>query len=122
MENEQTSGAGDFVAWARQKLGLPADTAKEAVLEALEQRIGAATKSPATDSTSTLKRLSSEPRVIDLSTLDSLDERGARNRDSAERLLLEHDGWTVKTKKNGTVKRDASGRPKLVRRTARSKE
>jgi hypothetical protein len=39
--------------------------------------------------------------------------------DAAEKLLLEHGDWTVKTKKDGSIKRDANGRPKLVRRDAK---
>jgi hypothetical protein len=40
----------------------------------------------------------------------------ALSQEAAEKLLLERDGWTVKTRKDGSIKRDANGRPKLVRR------
>jgi hypothetical protein len=43
------------------------------------------------------------------------------SRDKAEALLLEGDGFTAKRRKDGTLKRDANGRPILVRRTKEGK-
>ncbi len=44
------------------------------------------------------------------------ERRVTATEDAAEKLLLERDGWTVKTKKDGAIKRDAYGRPRLERR------
>lgn len=44
------------------------------------------------------------------------ERRISLSQEAAEKLLLERDGWTVKTRKDGSIKRDANGRPRLVRR------
>ena len=205
-ENKPASAPGgvNLLAWARQKLGLPADATDEAVLAALEQRIDAAAQAPAVaaaeggaltqltrevkdarDEAQAAKKLVAELReqktqekkkrdeeAVQLARQSSADaglpipedtcklalslfskdeDQAARellsaytarakdrrlaaartfegkvdatgegkvalSQEAAEKLLLERDGWTVKTRKDGSIKRDANGRPILVRR------
>jgi len=203
-EDKPPQGSVNLLAWARQKLGLPADATEEAVMAALEQRIAAAAQAPGTaatgiesinqltrevkdarDEAQAAKKLVAELRdqktqekkkrdeeAVQLARQTSADaglpipedackltlalfakdeDQAARellsaytarandrrlasartfenkldqtgdgkvtlSQEAAEKLLLERDGWTVKTRKDGSIKRDANGRPKLVRR------
>lgn len=195
----------DLLAWAREKLALPPDAPQEAVLEALEQRIMAATQAPAPAETAVLAQLTREVKdareeskaanrlvaelraqcadekrkrdeeavesarqetaeaglpipeetcklalslfakdedvaareLLSVYTARAKDLRLASSRtfesppaserrtalslreEAAEKLLLEDDHWVVKTRKDGSIKRDANGRPRLVRRDAK---
>jgi hypothetical protein len=56
-------------------------------------------------------------RVLEAPPPETAEHVEQLSRDKAEALLLEGDGFTAKRKKDGSLKRDANGRPVLVRRT-----
>jgi hypothetical protein len=60
-------------------------------------------------------------RVLEAPPPETAEHVDQLSRDKAEALLLEGDGFMAKRKKDGTLKRDASGRPILVRRTKEGK-